>query len=93
MTSREAERVLQTLAKIPDTLDHDGSTCGHCCYGRIMAAVAQELIGGDAEDPLDEMAIRVRMRWEETKFYLLAKEARAAGLDVADEFAKRGWEP
>ena len=85
---------LERMARIDALAGHDSETCGMCCKMRIDAQVAREMIdAGEWEDVVGKWADESQRRWQESKFFKLWQECRAAGVDPHEEFAKRGWEP
>ena len=70
----------------------DGETCGMSCKMRIDAQVAREMIAaGEWEDVVSKWVAESQRRWQESKFFKLWQECRAAGVDPQEEFEKRGW--
>jgi hypothetical protein len=85
---------LERMARSDSMVDHDGETCGMCCNMIIGAQVARDMIeAGEYEDVVSKWAEEARRRWEETKFFKLWQEEKAAGRDPHKAFEDRGWEP
>ena len=88
------QEFLEKMARSDALADHDGETCGMCCNIRIGAQVAREMIeAGEWEDVVSKWSRESRRRWEATKFVKFWQECKEAGLNPAEEFRKRGWEP
>ena len=85
---------LEILARSDELVDHDGETCGQCCYTMIQAQVAREMLeAGEYEDVVEKSIAETRRRWNKTKFVKLWVREKAAGRDPRKAFEKRGWEP
>jgi hypothetical protein len=65
------------------------------CYNIIVGAQTDRdmLAAGEWEDVMNKWATESRRRWEESKFFKLWQEEKAAGRDPHKAFAERGWEP
>jgi hypothetical protein len=85
---------LETMARSDELVDHDGETCGMCHSTIVGAQVAREMIEtGEYEEVVSKWAAETRRRWEESKFFKLWQEEKAAGRDPRKAFKERGWEP
>jgi hypothetical protein len=85
---------LETMARSDEMVDHDGTTCGQCHSMILGAQVAREMIeAGEYEDVVSKWAAESRRRWEESKFFKLWQEEKAAGRNPCKAFEERGWEP
>jgi hypothetical protein len=85
---------LERMARRDELADHDGETCGQCCYLILGAEVAREMIeAGEYEDLVNRWAVETERRWEASKFSELWQEETAAGRDPRKAFEDRGWEP
>jgi hypothetical protein len=84
---------LETMARSDELVDHDGETCGLCHSMVVGAQVAREMIdAGEYEDVVSKWATEARRRWEESKFFKLWQEEKAAGRDPRKAFGELGWE-
>ncbi len=85
---------LKRMAHSDELVDHDGRTCGQCCYSILGGEVAREMIdAGEYEDVVSKWAAEHKRRWEATKFAKLWKKEKKAGRDPRKAFAERGWRP
>jgi hypothetical protein len=85
---------LERMARSDRTVDHDGETCGMCHNIILGAQVAREMLeAGEYEDVVSKWAEEARRRWEQSKFFNLWQEEKAAGRDPHKAFEERGWEP
>jgi hypothetical protein len=85
---------LERMARSDELVDHDGKTCGQCCYTILGAELARELIeAGEYEDVVSKWATEHKRRWEKSKFFKLWVKEKKAGRDPRKAFEKRGWEP
>ncbi len=85
---------LERLARSDELVDHDGKTCGQCCYAILGAEVAREMIeAGEYEDVANKWAAEHKRRWEKSKFVKLWEKEKKAGRDPRKAFEERGWEP
>lgn len=74
------EKFLEHMAQSDELVDHDGETCGMCYHMRLGAIVAREMIAaGEHEDLIGKWGKEQRRRWEESKFFKLWQEEKAAG--------------
>lgn len=91
------ETFLEHMAQSDESVDHDGETCGMCHHMRLGAEVAREMIAaGGLHVPnrnlVSEWEKEQRRRWEDSKFFKLWQEERAAGREPNKAFEERGWE-
>jgi hypothetical protein len=85
---------LERMARSDELVDHDGEMCGMCHNMILGAQVAREMLAaGEYEDVVSKWAQEARRRWEDSKFFKLWQEEKAAGRDPHKAFAERGWEP
>ena len=85
---------LDRMARSDELADHDGETCGQCHNMILGAEVAREMIeAGEYEDVVSKWAAEAKRRWEDSKFFKLWQEEKAAGRDPHQAFKDRGWEP
>ena len=85
---------LEHMASDEHLEDHDPEECGLCYHRRLWAEVAREMLASDdVKDAIARWEKEVRRRWEESKFFKLWQEEKAAGRDPHKAFAERGWEP
>src|SRR5262249_17598610 len=85
---------LERMAQSDELADHDGTTCGQCCYMILGADVAREMLeAGGYEGVVSKWAAEHRRRWEASKFVKLWKKETRAGRDPRKAFKERGWEP
>ena len=85
---------LKRMAHSDELADHDGTTCGQCCYSILGGDVAREMMdAGEYEDVVSKWAAEHKRRWEASKFVKLWKKEKKAGRDPRKAFAERGWEP
>lgn len=91
MDSDKVRQFMEVYAHNEDFIDHDVEECGLCCNRAIMGEVSREFL--DAGN-LDFVALHeeITRRWQDTKFFKLWQEERAAGRDPEVAFAQRGWE-
>jgi len=88
------QEFLERMAHSDELVDHDGTTCGQCCYSILGGEVAREMIDeGEYEDVVSKWAAEHKRRWEASKFVKLWKKEKKAGRDPRKAFAERGWEP
>ncbi|HEY1378254.1 MAG TPA: hypothetical protein VGF55_15750 [Gemmataceae bacterium] len=86
------QEFLERMARSDSVVDGDAETCGMTCNIILGAQVAREMLAaGEYEDVVHKWAVESRRRWEETKFFKLWQEERAAGRDPHKAFAERGW--
>ncbi len=85
---------LERMARSDRVADDDGETNGMTCNIILGAQVAREMLAaGEYEDVVHKWAVESRRRWEQTKFFKLWQEERAAGRDPHQAFEERGWAP
>ena len=85
---------LERMATSDSMVDHDGETCGMCHNIILGAQVAREMLeAGEYEDVVSKWADETRRRWENSKFFKLWQQEKAAGRDPHKAFEERGWEP
>ena len=83
---------LETMARCDRMLDHEDK-CGQCAMQEINAQTARDLLAeGDVLDGMAKWAVESRRRWEQSKYYKLYVQEKAAGRDPKKAFTKRGWE-
>jgi hypothetical protein len=73
---------LERMARSDELVDHDGKTCGQCCYQILGAEVAREMIeAGEYGDVVNKWAAEHKRRWEKSKFFKLWEKEKKAGRD------------
>ena len=94
MNKSEMRELVQRWAKDP-YIEHDVETCGHCHKEKLKAdAMAEVLEMNPAPENLLEAGLDLmKKKWQESKFFKLWQEERAAGREPEKAFAERGWEP
>src|SRR5262249_32956950 len=91
---RSDQDFLKRMARSDELADHDGTTCGQCCYQILGAEVAREMIeAGEYEGVAARWAAEHRRRGENSKFFRLWEKEKKAGRDPRKAFEERGWEP
>jgi hypothetical protein len=89
MSDRE---FLESMARSDRLVDHEDN-CGHCAMQIIMAQTARDLLAeGEILDGIAKWGAEHRRRWEESKYFKLYQEEKAAGRDPRLAFEQRGWE-
>lgn len=83
---------LESVSRSDSLVDHPDN-CGCCAMNIIMAQTARDMLAnGEIEDGIRKWSDESRRRWEESKYYKLYQEEKAAGRDPHKAFEERGWE-
>lgn len=83
---------LESMARSDRLVDHPDN-CGCCAMNIIMAQTARDLLAAnEIEGGIGKWSDESRRRWEESKYFKLYQEEKAAGRDPHKAFEDRGWE-
>ncbi len=89
MSDRE---FLESMARSDRLVDHEDN-CGCCAMNIIMAQTARDMLAeGDILDGIKKWSDESRRRWEDSKYFKLYQQEKAAGRDPHKAFEERGWE-
>jgi hypothetical protein len=90
MTPRSDKEVLESLAQSDEGVEHHDD-CGHCGMLIFMAQTARDLLA-EKKYSLAFWNEEARRRWQDSKYFKLYQEEKAAGRDPNEAFNERGWE-
>jgi hypothetical protein len=89
MSDRE---FLESMARADQFVDHEDN-CGHCATQIIQAQTARDLLAeGEVLDGIAKWSAEWTRRWQQTKYFQLYQQEKAAGRDPQKAFEERGWE-
>lgn len=96
---RTGRDFLESMSQCDELLDHEDG-CGLCHHRVLDAEAAKEILASypaDVDIPLKEVVGKwcdlSTKKWQDSKYFKLWQEEKAAGRDPHKAFEERGWEP